>query len=117
MPQFPTATTVFDTGLYHSYVLLVAAGLPAATSVFAFEMNPKSASMTESSFSLNRHPNQVLQVVNVGVGAIAQQGVQVERSHRMDIDEFDKLLDGVVMDDSVRFNNKLQEWEDFYNFH
>ena len=26
------------------------------------------------------------------------------------------MLDGVVIDDSRLFNDKLQEWEDFYNF-
>ena len=27
------------------------------------------------------------------------------------------MLDGVVIDDTKLFNDKLQEWEDFYNFH
>lgn len=27
------------------------------------------------------------------------------------------MLDGVVIDDTELFNDKLQEWEDFYNFH
>jgi hypothetical protein len=40
----------------------------------------------------------------------------VERSHRIDNDEFYKLLDGVVIDDTGLFNEKLREWEDFYNF-
>jgi transposase InsO family protein len=26
------------------------------------------------------------------------------------------MLDGVVIDDTELFNDKLQEWEDFYNF-
>ena len=26
------------------------------------------------------------------------------------------MLDGVVIDDANVFNDKLQEWEDFYNF-
>ena len=42
---------------------------------------------------------------------------KVERSHRIDAEEFDRLLDGAVIDDADVFNNKLQEWEDFYNFH
>ena len=42
---------------------------------------------------------------------------KVERSHRIDAEEFYRLLDGVVIDDAKVFNDKLQEWEDFYNFH
>lgn len=42
---------------------------------------------------------------------------KVERSHRIDAEEFYRLLDGVVIDDSALFTDKLQEWEDFYNFH
>lgn len=41
---------------------------------------------------------------------------KVERSHRIDNEEFYRMLDGVVIDDAEVFNNKLQEWEDFYNF-
>ena len=42
---------------------------------------------------------------------------KVERSHRIDAEEFYRLLDGTVIDDAKVFNNKLQEWEDYYNFH
>ena len=42
---------------------------------------------------------------------------KVERSHRIDAEEFYALLDGVVIDDAKIFNNKLQEWEDYYNYH
>jgi transposase InsO family protein len=42
---------------------------------------------------------------------------KVERSHRIDSEEFYRLLDGVVIDDTGLFNDKLREWEDFYNFH
>jgi transposase InsO family protein len=42
---------------------------------------------------------------------------KVERSHRIDAEEFYRLLDGVVIDDAKLFTEKLQEWEDFYNFH
>ncbi|MEY2443780.1 MAG: hypothetical protein QOE00_360, partial [Ilumatobacteraceae bacterium] len=43
---------------------------------------------------------------------------KVERSHRIDAEEFYRMLDyGVVIDDAHVFNDKLQEWEDFYNFH
>ncbi len=41
---------------------------------------------------------------------------KVERSQRIDADEFYKLLDGVVIDDTGLFNERLREWENFYNF-
>src|SRR6266540_2035100 len=41
---------------------------------------------------------------------------KVERSHRIDAEEFYRMLDGVVVDDAKLFTTKLQEWEDFYNF-
>ncbi|MFD8097470.1 DDE-type integrase/transposase/recombinase, partial [Streptomyces solisilvae] len=40
---------------------------------------------------------------------------KVERSHRIDAEEFYRLLDGVVIDDAEVFNDKLREWEDYYN--
>ncbi len=40
----------------------------------------------------------------------------MERSHRIDAEEFYRLLDGAVIDDAHVFNNKLQEWEDYYNY-
>ena len=42
---------------------------------------------------------------------------KVERSHRIDAEEFYRLLEGVVIDDAKVFNDKLQEWEDYYNYH
>ncbi|HEY6203428.1 MAG TPA: IS481 family transposase [Candidatus Limnocylindria bacterium] len=42
---------------------------------------------------------------------------KVERSHRIDAEEFYRMLEGVVIDDANLFNRKLQEWEDFYNYH
>jgi transposase InsO family protein len=42
---------------------------------------------------------------------------KVERSHRIDAEEFYRLLDGVVIDDANLFNDKLREWEDYYNYH
>jgi transposase InsO family protein len=42
---------------------------------------------------------------------------KVERSHRIDAEEFYRLLDGTVIDDAKIFNNKLREWEDYYNYH
>lgn len=41
---------------------------------------------------------------------------KVERSHRIDEEEFYRMLDGVVVDDSQLFNDRLKEWEDFYNY-
>lgn len=41
---------------------------------------------------------------------------KVERSHRIDGEEFYKLLEGVVIDDSKQLSEKLQEWENYYNF-
>jgi transposase InsO family protein len=41
---------------------------------------------------------------------------KVERSHRIDNEEFYRQLEGVVIDDEGLFNEKLREWEDFYNF-
>jgi transposase InsO family protein len=42
---------------------------------------------------------------------------KVERSHRIDAEEFYRMLEGVVIDDAQVFNDKLKEWEDFYNYH
>lgn len=41
---------------------------------------------------------------------------KVERSHRIDSEEFYRLLEGQVIDDVNLFNIKLQEWEDYYNY-
>jgi hypothetical protein len=49
--------------------------------------------------------------------ATPRLNAKVERSHRIDNEEFSRMLDGVVIDDSGLSNEKLQEWEDFYNFH
>jgi transposase InsO family protein len=43
---------------------------------------------------------------------------KVERSHRVDDHEFYQLLDKDGVTDDIRlFNEKLQEWEDYYNYH
>ena len=43
---------------------------------------------------------------------------KVERSHRVDDQEFYQLLDtDAVTDDIHLFNDKLREWEDYYNYH
>jgi transposase InsO family protein len=41
---------------------------------------------------------------------------KVERSHRIDEEEFYRMLAGVVIDDTGLFNDRIQTWEDFYNF-
>lgn len=41
---------------------------------------------------------------------------KVERSHRIDQEEFYRLLKGVVIDDIRVPNDRLQEGEDFYNY-
>jgi transposase InsO family protein len=41
---------------------------------------------------------------------------KVERSHRIDNEEFYRQLEGVVIDTAELFNDKLQEWETFYNY-
>jgi transposase InsO family protein len=40
----------------------------------------------------------------------------VERSHRIDSEAFYRLQEGQVIDDVNLFNDKLQEWEDYYNY-
>src|SRR3984893_1675574 len=43
---------------------------------------------------------------------------KVERSHRVDEQEFYQLLDKDGIGDDVHlFNDKLREWEDYYNYH
>jgi transposase InsO family protein len=42
---------------------------------------------------------------------------KVERSHRIDAEEFYRQLKGVLIDDAQLFNDRLQEWQDFCNCH
>ena len=43
---------------------------------------------------------------------------KVERSHRIDDQKFYQLLDqDGISDDIHLFNEKLREWEDYYNYH
>jgi transposase InsO family protein len=43
---------------------------------------------------------------------------KVERSHRVDEQEFYQLLDkDGIAEDIHLFNDKLQEWEDYYSYH
>ena len=61
-------------------------------------------------------------VLDAGVGhvyikpATPRLNGKVERSHRIDADEFYRMLQGVVVDEAQVFDAKLQEWERFYNF-
>jgi transposase InsO family protein len=41
---------------------------------------------------------------------------KVERSHRIDAEEFYRQLEGVVIDSAQVFNDRLAEWEQFYNY-
>ncbi len=41
---------------------------------------------------------------------------EVERSHKIDDEEFYRMLEGVVIDDAELFNEELKEWEDVYNY-
>lgn len=40
---------------------------------------------------------------------------KVERSHRIDAEEFCRMLEGIVIDDTEVFNDPPQEWQDFYD--
>ena len=43
---------------------------------------------------------------------------KVERSHRIDEQEFYRMLDQNGISDNIHlFNDKLREWEDYYNYH
>ena len=61
-------------------------------------------------------------VLDAGIGhvyikpATPRLNGKVERSHRIDQEEFYRMLEGVVIDDTELFNGRLQEWESFYNF-
>ena len=63
------------------------------------------------------------QVLDRGIGHVdikprtPRLNGKVERSHRIDAEEFYRLLEGVVIDDARVLNDKLREWEDFYNYH
>jgi transposase InsO family protein len=61
-------------------------------------------------------------VIDQGIGhtyirpATPRLNGKVERSHRIDAEEFYRLLDGEVIHDAGIFNDKLKRWEDYYNF-
>jgi transposase InsO family protein len=59
-----------------------------------------------------RHPARLHSAAN------ATPQWQVERSRRVDDQEFYQLLDKDGITDDIRlFNEKLREWEDYYNYH
>jgi transposase InsO family protein len=68
----------------------------------------------ESQSAFHRH------VTDQGIGhtyirpATPRPNGKVERSHRIDAEELYRLLDGVMVDDTGLFNDKLKEWEDHY---
>lgn len=41
---------------------------------------------------------------------------KIERSHRIDEEEFYRLLKGKIVDSLEDFNFKIKEWQDYYNF-
>jgi transposase InsO family protein len=52
------------------------------------------------------------------VSASEPRHSRMERSHRVDDQEFYRLLDkDGIMDDVHLFNEKLREWENYYNYH
>jgi len=61
-------------------------------------------------------------VLDAGIGhvyirpATPRLNGKVERSYRIDAAEFYRMLEGVAIDDTELFNDRLKEWEDFYNF-
>ena len=67
-----------------------------------------------SSFLLARARRGCGTRIHQAADASAQR--QSRRSPRIDAEEFYRLLDGVVIDDSKTFNEKLREWEHFCNY-
>ena len=47
---------------------------------------------------------------------VCQRLGKVKRSHRIDKEKFYRLLDESVVDDTHPFNEKVREWENFYNY-
>ena len=46
----------------------------------------------------------------IAAGATPRPNGKVERSHRIDQEEFYRLLEGVLIDDTNVLNDKLREW-------
>jgi transposase InsO family protein len=53
----------------------------------------------------------------IGPADVSTLSGEPRRSHRIDAEEFYQLLDGQVIDDTRLLAQKLQEWEDHYNYH
>jgi transposase InsO family protein len=49
--------------------------------------------------------------------AIPRLNDKMERNHRIDWEDFCRMLKGVVIDDTELFNGKLQEWQNLYHYH
>ena len=80
-----------------------------------------SRSSRQTTAQSSRRPSTGL-VLDKGIGHFyikpmrPRHNHKVERSHRIDTEEFYRLLDGVVIDDAKLFHEKLQEWEHFYSY-
>jgi transposase InsO family protein len=57
------------------------------------------------------------QPIQDGVGKRRIADHFVPGSHRIDQNEFYQILEGIVIKDAGLFNEKLKEWENFYNYH
>ena len=60
-------------------------------------------------------------VIDQGIGhtyirpATPRLNGKVERSRRIDAEEFYRLIDGAVIDGAGVFNDELRQWEDYHN--
>lgn len=68
-------SVLFDVGLLHGYVSLVAAKLCGFTEVIGFEMNPRSAEFARRNFALNPSIKSDFRVENVGVSSRTEKSV------------------------------------------
>ncbi len=90
---------------------------------FMLEKLPFKVEVIQTDNGAEFGPRFHYQVLDRGIGhvyikpASPRLNGKVERSHRIDQEEFYRMLDGVVIDDTGLFNVRLKEWEDFYNFH
>jgi len=89
--------------------------LPHATTAVPGRGHPDNGSEFGSAFHWH--------ILDNGVGHIyieprtPRLNGKVERSHRIDAEEFYHLLDGVVLDDAKVFNDKAPGMDDYYNYH
>ena len=89
---------------------------------YVFEKLPFRAEVIQTDNGAEFQSRFHYHVLDAGVGpvyirpATPRLNGKVERSHRIDQEEFYRMLDGVVIDNTDLFNDRLQQWEDFYNF-